>query len=82
MDRKQNVGPEDEREISDLILDQLELADVVLVNKCDVVGAKAAKQVEAFVHKINPKAIIHRTVRSNVNLKHVLNTKLFDMEKA
>ena len=76
-------GTEDEeRTLSDLMVDQVEFADVILVNKTDKATAEQLCAVEGFIKKLNPGAKVFRTCRSNVPLKEILNTHLFDMDKA
>jgi len=81
-DRDQQATDGDEREISDLVLDQLEFADVILVNKCDLADKAQVDAVEGFARKVNPKAKLIRTSHSVVDLSEILNTGLFDFAKA
>ena len=52
-DSGQEAGPEDERSLCDLMLDQLEFANVILINKCDVVTEDEIVSVEALARKLN-----------------------------
>jgi G3E family GTPase len=72
----------DERTISDLMIDQIEFANVILLNKTDLVSAEEAAKIEALLRTLNPKARILRTRHSRVDLREILNTKLFDFEEA
>jgi G3E family GTPase len=76
------VGEEDERTISDLLIDQVEFADVIVINKVDLVTAEESDELEAILRKLNPGARTISTERGNVPLTEVLATGLFDMEKA
>ena len=53
-DRDQAVGEEDERTIVDLLNDQIEFADVILVNKTDLVSAEKVKKVHGMIRALNP----------------------------
>jgi len=81
-DRNQALGEDDERTVADLLIDQIEFADVVILSKVDLVSDERAAEVEAVIRALNPGAIIHRSVRGQVPLKSVLGTGLFDYEKA
>ncbi len=81
-DRKQAVGEEDERTIVDLLSDQIEFADVILVNKTDLVTQEKLHTVHGMIRALNPQAIIHDTVESQVPLNSVLGTGLYHQEKA
>ncbi|GAA5907333.1 hypothetical protein JCM6882_002809 [Rhodosporidiobolus microsporus] len=76
------VDEQDERNISDLMVDQCEFSDVIIVNKADLVSPSQLDKVIAVVRQLNPTADIVTSVRSNVDLTRVLNTKRFDFEKA
>ncbi|SPO21090.1 related to Cobalamin synthesis protein [Ustilago trichophora] len=77
-----DVPEEDDRNISDLQTDQLEFANVILINKCDLVSKEEVERITAFVRLLNPDAKIIPTTRSRVDLKEILNTNLFSYEKA
>jgi G3E family GTPase len=62
--------------------DQIAFADVVVLNKTDLVSAEELAQVEATVRAINPAARIHKTERSGVDLAEVLNRGAFDLARA
>ena len=76
-DRGESLGDEDERTVTDLLVDQVEFADVIVLNKLDLVSDEHASEVEAILRALNPGAIIHRTARGRVPLEKVLNTGLF-----
>ncbi|MGW5221215.1 GTP-binding protein [Nocardia sp. NPDC004085] len=73
-ERNLEAGDGDARTIADLLVDQVEFADVVLVNKTDLVGAAAAGAVEATVRRLNPRAHVLRTSNGVVDLREVLDT--------
>jgi G3E family GTPase len=62
--------------------DQIAFADVVLLNKTDLVGEEELKHVEATIRAINPSARIHRTTRAGIDLGEVLDRGAFDLNRA
>ena len=83
VDRHAGMVPEeDDRNISDLMVDQLEFADCVIVNKSDLVSPEALQQVVALVKKLNPSAHIIPASHGRVDIKAVLGTNSFSFEKA
>ena len=62
--------------------DQIAFADVVVLNKTDLVTPDELRDVEAAVRAINPTAKIHRTTRSGVPLDQVLDRGAFDLSRA
>jgi G3E family GTPase len=62
--------------------DQIAFADVVVLNKTDLVTPEELGQVEAAVRAINPAARIHKTTRSGVPLDEVLDRGAFDLSRA
>ncbi len=81
-DRDQGVSEEDERSISDLLIDQIEFCDVLILNKADLVDEKDLKQLEIVLKKLQPKAKFIKTSYADVPLQEVLNTGLFNFEDA
>lgn len=77
-----NAGENDDRTLVDLLIDQVEFANVILLNKVDLVAEKQLKLVEGIITKLNPEARLIRSHFSEVPLKEILNTKLFNYEKA
>ncbi len=62
--------------------DQIAFADVVIINKTDLVTHEELHQIEDIVRAINPAARIHFARRSNVDLSKVLNQGAFNLERA
>ncbi|MCW5708502.1 GTP-binding protein [Shinella yambaruensis] len=62
--------------------DQIAFADVVLINKTDLVSPEELARIEATVRVINPSARIHRTTRSEIDLSKVLDQGAFNLERA
>ena len=73
---------EEQIPISQLFLDQVEFANVIVLNKVDLVGREQLASVESLIKRLNPSAEIVHTQYSNIDLKKVLNTKVFDFEEA
>ncbi|MEO0716169.1 MAG: GTP-binding protein, partial [Planctomycetota bacterium] len=82
VDRQMGLSDEDERSIADLLTDQVEFADVILVNKCDLVDDEELHAVEGMIRSLNADAKLIRTTNSEVDLREVIGTSRFDMESA
>ena len=61
--------------------DQIAFADVILLNKTDLVDATELAKVEATIRRINPRAELHHTNRSDVDLAKILDRGAFDLER-
>jgi G3E family GTPase len=61
--------------------DQIAFADVVLLNKCDLVSADELADVERAIRSINPNAEVHHTERANIDLDKVLDRGAFDLQR-
>ncbi|KAG2782617.1 hypothetical protein Pcac1_g7571 [Phytophthora cactorum] len=72
----------DTRTITDLLIDQIEFADIILLNKTDLVSAKDVEAIEKVLRRLNSYAKIERTVKGRVDPKMILGTKLFSFERA
>jgi G3E family GTPase len=81
-DRELAVSATDERNIVDLLVEQVEFADVLLLNKIDLVEAGTLNRLEALLKRLNPSAKILRIEQGRVPLKEVLNTGAFGFEHA
>ncbi|MEE6169067.1 MULTISPECIES: GTP-binding protein [unclassified Mycolicibacterium] len=77
-DRDMSAGEGDARNIADLLVDQVEFADVLLLNKTDLVSPATLGTVETLVRRLNPTAKLIRTDHGVVGLGEVLDTGLFD----
>lgn len=80
--RGETLGEEDERSISDLLIEQVEFADVILVSKIDLVGSHSRDELMAILRSLNAHAQIVPMVMGQVPLERILNTGLFDFDKA
>lgn len=81
-EKKMEVSEEDERTITDLLISQIEFANVVLINKTDLIDEEEKKTLHGIVKKLNPKSKVIYTQKSQVNLEEILNTNRFDFEEA
>lgn len=82
LDREEAANETDEREVIDLLIDQVEFANVLVLNKIDLVDEIDRKELKAVLQQLNPEAKIIETSFSEVPLQEVLDTSLFDFEKA
>lgn len=81
-DRGEVAGEGDSRTIVDLLVEQLEFANVIILNKIDLVDEDALDTVRAIVRGLNTRAKIIETKHSHIDLDHILNTGLFNLEEA
>ncbi|OES46387.1 GTP-binding protein [Domibacillus iocasae] len=82
LDRKEATDEADTREVVDLLIDQIEFANVLLLNKTDLIQEADSEELHAVLRKLNPDARIIRTSFGQVPIEQVLDTHLFDFEKA
>lgn len=82
VDRALTDIEDDFRTIVNLLTDQIEFANVILLNKTDLVSADTLGVLKAAIHKLNPGAKIIESTFSKVNPNEILNTGLFDFEEA
>jgi len=76
------LGEDDDRNVADLLVDQIEFANVILISKIDLITSDEIVNLKAILHSLNPDAEIVPMVMGQVDLHKVLNTGLFDFEKA
>jgi G3E family GTPase len=60
---------------------QIAFADVILLNKTDLVSPEELREIEARIRAINPYATLHRTERSNIAIDQVLGRNAFDLDR-
>ena len=72
----------DERTIVNLLTDQIEFANVIVLNKKDLVNKEELNLLKAVIHKLNPEADIIESLFSRIDLKAILNTGKFDFNSA
>ena len=73
---------DDQRTVADLLVDQLEFADVIVINKTDLVSGDELAHVEALVTRLNPAARQIRATFGRVSPTELLHTGSFDMTAA
>jgi len=81
-DRAIGNDEHDERPIAMLLMDQVEFANVIVLNKTDLATPEELGQIERFLARVNPEARIVRAQRGQVDLDLVLNTGLFQLDEA
>ncbi len=81
-DKGEVAGEADERTLVDLLVEQIEFANVILLNKVDLVSDKELKIIRAVIRGLNAKAKIIETNHSKVAMNEVMNTNLYDLKEA
>jgi G3E family GTPase len=81
-DRGESLGADDERALVDLITDQIEFANVIVLNKLDRLQAEDRRNARVLVRALNPTANVIGSEWGRVPLGTILNTGAFDFEKA
>jgi G3E family GTPase len=81
-DTQESLGDEDERSVADLLVDQVEFADVILVSKTDLAPSEDVSRLEAILKTLNTHAQIIPIANGNVDVDAVLSTGRFDFERA
>lgn len=81
-DRGEQMGEEDERTLVHLLTDQIEFADVVILNKVADAGADKVDAARKIIRSLNADAEIIETNQSDVAAEKILDTGLFDFEQA
>jgi G3E family GTPase len=80
-DRKATDMPDDRRSLVRLLTDQIEFANVIILNKTDLVTPEQHGLIKALIHKLNADARIVDSSFGKVALETILNTGLFDFDK-
>lgn len=78
----ESLGEDDERNVADLLVDQIEFANVILISKIDLISTEEVINLMAVLRSLNPDASIQPISMGQVDLDQVLNTGLFNFEKA
>lgn len=78
----ESLGEEDERSVTDLLIDQIEFCDVLLISKTDLLDNAQQREVVALLKSLNPQADILPISPGSLPLDRVLNTYRFDFTKA
>ncbi|WP_242224094.1 GTP-binding protein [Bacillus cereus group sp. BfR-BA-01380] len=82
LDRQEAIDETDTREVIDLLIDQIEFANVIILNKTDMLEQDDITELHKLLQKLNSEAHIIEATYSQVPLQTILNTNLFDYEKA
>lgn len=80
--RGETLGEDDERSITDLLIEQIEFADVILISKIDLISRCDREELIAILERLNAQAEIIPMVMGEVSLTKILNTGRFDFERA
>ncbi|POY56470.1 GTP-binding protein [Pectobacterium versatile] len=80
--RGESLGEGDERSVVDLLIDQIEFCDVIILNKTDLIDEAQQQKLVAIIRSLNPGAKILHAQFGAVPLNEVLDTGLFDFDKA
>ncbi|WP_455920890.1 zinc metallochaperone GTPase ZigA [Pseudomonas putida] len=80
--RGETLGEEDERAITDLLIEQVEFADVILISKIDLINASDREELIHILKRLNSQAQVLPMVMGQVPLGRILDTGLFDFERA
>ncbi|MDD2942391.1 MAG: zinc metallochaperone GTPase ZigA [bacterium] len=78
----ESLGPDDERSVADLLVEQVEFCDVILISKTDLASAEEVQRLQAVLKTLNPEAEIVPISQGNIDLKRILGTGKFSFEKA
>ncbi|MCG8650194.1 MAG: GTP-binding protein [Pirellulales bacterium] len=78
----QAAGEDDPRTVSDLLTEQVEFANIILLNKTDMVDEQTLGTIEAFVDQLNPYALKLRSEFGRIAPRRIMGTGRFDFEVA
>ncbi|CUB04497.1 zinc metallochaperone GTPase ZigA [Marinomonas fungiae] len=78
----ESLGEDDERNVADLLVDQVEFADLLLISKIDLVSEAELNELKAILRSLNSLAEILPMERGQVANEKLLGTGLFNFEKA
>jgi len=81
-DRRLGLGEDDTRNVVDLLVDQVEFADVIIVNKTDLISPYELEQLNRILSRLNEDAKILNTTESRVELSEIMGTGLFSLDEA
>lgn len=82
LDRRMGLNEDDDRNIVDLLVDQVEFADVILINKTDQVTPDELKQLQQVIQRLNPNADVIHATESRVPLSKIMGTGRFQLQQA
>ena len=79
---RESLGDEDERTVADLLVDQVEFADIILVSKTDIASSREVERLKAIIKTLNTHAKIIPIAKGQIDIKEVLDAGLFDFAQA
>lgn len=79
---RDEIVPEDERTISDLMVDQIEFADVLIINKIETVDQATRAKISQLIKLLNPDAKVLMSSYSQVDVREIVATNRFDFVRA
>ena len=80
--RGETLGEGDERAITDLLIEQVEFADVILISKIDLISRREREELMAILERLNAQAQIIPMVMGEVPLEKILDTGCFNFDRA
>ncbi len=81
-DRGESLGETDTRTLVNLLTDQIEFANVIVLNKCRDAGPARVATARSIIHALNPDARVIETDQSRVAPDAIFDTALFDFDRA
>jgi G3E family GTPase len=81
-DRGESLGEGDRRTLVDLLVEQIEFADVIVLNKIDAASQGERDSARMIIRSLNPEADIIETNFSRAPIERILDTGRFDLERA
>ena len=81
-DRGESAGPDDERPLAALLADQIEFADIIVLNKVSDAAPERLAAARRILRALNPAARVHETDHARVDVGTLLGARLFDLERA
>lgn len=81
-DRGVTAGDGDERDVVDLLIEQIEFCNVLCISKIDLLSKEELAKLEGILRHLNPEARLVHSQRGQVPLNAIFNTRLFDFDKA
>lgn len=82
LERQQTDDRYDTRDVSDLLVDQIEFANILCITKSDLVTDEYLETLQAFLTKMNPDAEQYIVEHGNINPERIFGRQLFDFDKA
>lgn len=80
-DRRVTLDPADDRAVADVLAEQVEFANVIVINKADLANEQELRRLEAVLQQLNPKAKVVEATHGIVPMEAVLDTHSFDFER-